>query len=850
MSRKLLIITAGTVAAGVGQIILRQRQAHPHSALNIMMRYIDTAYLPNRYPAIRDQEWFQMNIDPVHMQALYNNIATYPNLNRMLFPGLLPATHAQGGGGIRYNGAGAVEVNREALREWLKDSMTSLARSGDASTDIAIALVISAVGATGSGSLEHLIEVIVDAARRAGIHSASHTVIRCDTYILQPSQDATDLGLANTLALYAELAASQLAQNDTRRRGYQGRKIMIGWGSDFVLPSLEQLEEAAATIIRLSSDASTEFPAEFQEREVDNFALRELASETNLPSHLSLATVITIGLGRLEEQVIQRDLARLVNALAFDTQSADQRSNVLLGRFAEALAGETHEDRYGALVDYLSEPIGWRQMRRQLDAIVTRKGMPHREKGRRLMGSWQEYKEEIKQARRQIEEYGVAFLDVALAELNAVRGERICKAGVSLTTLHAEYSALRELLSNVLEIARADVRRTVDDSPVQRRYKALEGWWPFNRARKVRLLAEAMKSNLREYQRNNARATAIKILEALEQRCEEIVRDLEIVLKKLRRQRSEGELLAASGRNFSIESGHLLNILALSNVDEINAYAARVSIFSARVQGGDQLAEFRQWLQGREELEDLFKGNVDRLLAVVTDYVKEKVREGVQRHSVLDILHQAGEDILQQRMKQAATKATTLVRYTPGLAGQSRPKWHVSAYYRSEEQRAELERALDAAFAQGQCTLLHSDDPTEIAVFYYVDGIPMSAIEDLRGRCLDAFLKRRQRWHRQKALLRLDAPAGSLDYVNQNVGVPIYSGKDAEERVLSTGVIKFLYDLHDPVVEESVDTIPELSWPPVPPEETKHEEVEDHSMLNGNSGKATTAQSETQPSKI
>src|SRR5438477_11698618 len=123
--------------------------------------------------------------------------------------------------------------------------------------NVSIALIVSAVGATGSGSLEHLVDVIVDAAHYANVKSTAQATIRCDVYILQPSQDVTDLGLANTLALYAELAASQLSQTNTNAKSYQGRKIMIGWGSDYALSSIDQLKEIAATIVRLSSDPST-----------------------------------------------------------------------------------------------------------------------------------------------------------------------------------------------------------------------------------------------------------------------------------------------------------------------------------------------------------------------------------------------------------------------------------------------------------------------------------------------------------------------------------------------------------------------------------------------------------------
>jgi len=778
MSKKLFVVTAGTIAAGVGQTLLKQMQAHPSSELHVMVRYIDTAFLPSRYGSIRKHEWFQMDIDPGYMQALYNNIASYPNLEKMLFPGLLPGTNVAGGGSIRYNGAGAVEVKHDDLRKWLSTNMTSLAQSGDANTNISVALIVSSVGATGSGSLEHLIDVVIDAAHFANIHSTTHSTIRCDTYILQPAQGVTDLGLANTLALYAELAASQLSQSNTNTRSYQGRKIMIGWGADRVLSSIEQLEEVAATIMRLSHDPSTAFAAEFQEREVDNHVLRELDPITNLPSHLSLATIVTINLGNLEEQVIQRDVNRLVNSLVFDTAAVHKQTNVLLGKFADALAGEGRSDRYQKLLEFLGEVIGLSNMRTRLDDIVNRRGIPNSEKGPRLMGLWQECREEVKQGRHKIQDFGGMFAIEAINELHSVKGERICKGGISLTTLREEYRTLQDLLAGVLEVAREDTRTTVSDAPVMHRQQALEGFWPFvqfNRATKLRQLANVMKRNLEDYLQESARSTAIEVLEKLEQHCAEIGRNLDIVLGKLRKNRDDDQHIASATRIFSLDTGNPLNLVALSNSNEMSTYADRVSIFTARSQSGDQLAEFRQWLQGRAELEELFKGNLDKLLQVAMRYVKEKVHEALQKHSVIDVLRQAGEDTLRLRFAEAASRATALVNYTEGFASNRREAWHISVYYRNEDQRDEIQRLINETFAQGQCTLLRSSDPTEVAIFYYVDGIPMSAVTDLRGRCLEAFLQRRQQWYRQQKSLHADVPLHSLDHYNRRVGVPVFS---------------------------------------------------------------------------
>lgn len=819
MSKKLLVITAGTVAADVGQTILKQMKAHPNSELDIKVRCIDTAYLPERYGNLRHGEWFQMSINERYMSALYDKIEDYPRLEKMLFPGLLPGTDVSGGGSIRYNGAGAVEVKRDELRKWLSSNMTELARSGDGNTSVSIALILSAVGATGSGSMEHLIDVIVDAANYANVKSTAQATIRCDVYIMQPSQDVTDLGLANTLALYSEMAASQLSQNSASGRSYQGRKIMIGWGSNHALKSIEQLKEAAATIIRLSSDPSSTFAAEFQEREVDNHVLRELDPLTNLPMHLSLVTVVTINLGRLEEVVIERDVARLIDSLVFNKTAASTQSNILLGKLADSLAGENAEDRYTKLIGYLSEGVGLGDMRKRLEGIINKQGIPTSDKGNRLVRQWQECKEEIKQSRHRIQDYARTFVAGALEELERSKGERIYRGGISLTELREEYSALQIVLTNVLAIAREDVRTSVSDAPVNTAAQALDGMWPFklfNRMTKLRRLSNVMNRNLQEYLQESTRSSTIEALEKLEQYCADVVRNLDVVLGKLRRQRDSQQKTAVV-RDFSVDAGNQLNMVALSSAEEMNTYASSVSLFSATTQIGDQLAEFRQWLQSRPELDALFKGDLALLLNVVTSYAKEKIQAAIRQHSVLDILRQAGEDTLRKRLFEASARATSLVSYSPDFAPSRREAWHVSAFYKNQEEREDLQSVIDLAFAQGQCKLLSSTDPAEIAIYYYVDGIPMSAIDDLKGRCLDAFLKRRQQWHQQKATLNGNAPTSSIVGFNQRVGVPIFSGQDAENRVQETCVVKRLYSVKGQEVGDyKAEDVPELDCKPLP----------------------------------
>src|SRR5205823_6087388 len=108
--------------------------------------------------------------------------------------------------------------------------------------NLSVVLIVSPVGATGSGSVERLIGLIVSAASRAGLSEEMH----CDVFILQPgNQNIKPVGLANTFALYAEMAAAHMSQKNVN---YKGRTIMVGWGTETLLSSIPQLQEATATL--------------------------------------------------------------------------------------------------------------------------------------------------------------------------------------------------------------------------------------------------------------------------------------------------------------------------------------------------------------------------------------------------------------------------------------------------------------------------------------------------------------------------------------------------------------------------------------------------------------------------
>lgn len=839
MGKKLLVITAGTEAASVGQELEKQMRAHPTSELQVMVRYLDTAYLPNRYGSLHSQEWFQMSIDQRHILAIYQNLAEHPEIENLLFPGLLPGTDQSGGGAIRYNGAGAVEIQREKLRKWISSSLADLAGWGQGETTISIALIISAVGATGSGSLEHLIDLVVDAANYAGVKSTTQSTVRCDVYILQPGKKyVTDLGLANTLALYAELAASQLSLQKNQTRQYQGRKIMVGWGSSFILSSIDQLKEAAASLVRLSMDTTTAFSAEYQEREVDNHVLRELDPISGLPTHLSLATAVTINTGTLVEQVIRRDTEQLIETLVLG-QTGNRQPGVLLASLARALAGGDPGSRYGRLLAFLAEKSGYAQMRENLENILQESGTVEG-KYQSLRQYYQSYQTQLRQSQRSFLDKGQTFLGEALAALNHTRREMISIQGFSLRELREDIRFLEGTLGQVYKVARDDTERNhTNEAEIGRLSEEVQkAKFPRAKQDRLRELKDRMIANLFGILQEVARDAALIVLEELERDSLEIGLKLDTVLQRQRKEKARQDARTQAQGQFVLDKSHPLHLMALDTPEEARQYTEKISILGEGGQrrpvgvgrSNEQIADFRTWLIQQSEFEALFEGDSEHLAEIVQTYVRQRVKEAVGRYKLIDLLLAEGEEHLIHKLREASGRAISLVSFAPAFAPDLREAWYVSADFRMAREelaerdstypedrakRAKIETAMKQAFTSGDCKLLKSRDPSEIALFYYVDGLPLSAIEDLKGRCLEAFLNRRKRWYQQqKALGNGSSPQTSIGGLNQRVGVPVYSGRDAEQRILETGIIRRLYAVKGSEVGTyRVEDIPELGDP-------------------------------------
>jgi hypothetical protein len=814
---KLLLFTAGTVAAGVGQEFLRQIKAHAVSDLEVKVRYLDTCYLPDIYPDMQVGEWFHLRVDARHMHFTQRKLDEDARLKKLLYPGLLPETDGTGGGSIRYNGAGAVEVARNEIKAWIKSGMDDLARGGDRQTRINVALVVSAVGATGSGSLERLIEFIIEAAHDAGMP----TPIRLDTFILQPGgQGMTDLLLANTLALYAEMAASRLSRANSAGKLYQGRTIMVGWGTERTLASLEQLQETAASLIRLTTDLVSGVAAQHQGRQIDKHVLREDDPQTGLPSHLSTATPITISLGDLTLQVLNADVARLINGIVLGTgketeagQHEEESFNPLYGPL-HFLKGEHVHQSYKMLLSRISEGVNLRSLR-ITSAQMSR--TPVKEQATQLKRLWQGDKDELAQlGRPKIQKAAAQLVVDILAEMKSIRQHHIT-ADYTLLHLYENYQEVRRAISSLLKEAGQYIPQAgADESSVLNALGELDRANRLGRQRALMRAVEATHSYLYSQLERETHVVAVKVLHALDKHCAAALRDIGAVIQKTQQKRHIQPGWGTDHPRLEVHIDHPLHLPALSDPGELELYYSKVGLFARQTSDEqemiseiltdkeklDPLADFRQWLIKQHAVDVLFTGDFDQLSEITRRYAQQHVEKNVQDFSVVDVLQLVSANTLQQRLSDAANHAHSLVPFSDQFAPYRSESRYVSAMYK-DDQRAALEAAISKTFGQGDWTLIRSNDPTEIDIFLSIDGLSVGAVNDLSGRCLEAFLQRRKSWYRR----------GKGGFT-QMVGVPVYSGLDAEKRVYETGIIRRLYEVRgDSVGDYTEEEVPELGEP-------------------------------------
>jgi hypothetical protein len=664
--------------------------------------------------------------------------------------------------------------------------------------------------------------MVIGAAQLAGVGTPLHL----DTFILQPGTvSVTDLGLANTIGLYSELAASQMVQGNRILRWYQGRTIVMGWGNEFSLASLEQLQEVTATLIRVVNDPISGIAAQYLQRVVDNHVLQDLDPRTRLPSHLSAATPITISLGNLEEQFIARDVTHLFEDMIVGSTSNDPDKEDHVNIFQDAIAGFLLGNDAMQQYDHLQESVS-EGVELQSNAITVEQirgtGKPPIQ-ATRLRGSWQADLERLaSQGRTLMERRGRFLAEDAIKKMIEARQQAI-QRGVTLNQIRRDYDTLLLTIQNAQrEAHRYDMEDTTSKQEVESRLNALAHTNLFGGQRAAESALHAVKYHLRTVSFRSATLVSVGVLRHLARHCTAALTELNTLIRDVQRV-----LYESNTTDFVIQESHLLSLAALTEQQQVKEYYNKVSVFSQHLEAtdafessendeADSLDRFRRWIGQRGKFGIFFSGDFQSLNALFFEYVSAAVHEQMERYTVLDVLME--KNALAARLAESAIRAEALVPFNRNFAKNAREVRHVIVSHRSSQQKS-LQQMVDSAFRKGACTLIPSEDPTEIIVLYYIDGLPASSINDLTGRCLEAFLQRRFELH-----------SNGQNTQTRRSGVPVYSGRDAEKLVHDMHVIDKLYAVRDRTIVKDYDPhdVPDLSFsdttqvPPSNPD-TTHE---------------------------
>lgn len=781
-TKKLLVITAGTTAGHVGQKLVQQVESR-HSELQVMICSLDTANQRVSTHRINEQH-YHMAIDQKKMLTIHRMRKSKSFPINILYDSL-PPTINNSAGGVRYNGASALVYNQDQIKEWLKNSLSTLSPESDVAP-LSIAIVISAAGATGSGSLLHLLESVEEVTSLANTSS-----VTCNIYIMMPDPaENNTLKLANTFALFAELAARQISQIKQGNVAFQGRIILVGWGRTKLLTSVEQLEETTATLIRLTNNLVSGLAIDYEEmRGINQYLWWSTNQETDLPTHLSSATPITISFGNLEEQIIEHDTNRLIAHLIFENDADPPSSSkgnpfqAVLDRYK--IRGKDATERLESLIEYLTRDITFtikENGHRKIETDAQKERDPK---------SWLE--DLIKKDKRaiytqepDIKRAGKRLFDNLIQSWREQELTEFTVSGnFSLTRLKHYYESLRHLIDEMLSIALEGisfraleklVEKSIQDIPNNRNAPR---WKEF-----VRLAARRVNENVTDYHDDLANKVAIHLLQ-------DLTIEIDKALSRPRRalvnfDKKSSSMRDITTRPLSSRSNTPLHLASLSEKkkrgveSEIEHYYRLVSPIAPLDYRNTSFAtdaklEFRRWLaHDTNGLEYLFNGDMENLLHTTREYVTKRISSEIKKYSVLDLmLHDDGEP-LYQCLQEAKSLAKSLINYSQSLAFESIKKIYICAYWgENKSKRDKLYEYISQIFNPGEWTLLESNDPTEILIFYCVDGLSMAALTDVTTRYFDAFLRQQRKWETSPS----------------SIGVPVFSGKDAEALVQEYDII-------------------------------------------------------------
>jgi hypothetical protein len=814
MEQKLLVVALGTTGGEVSLAFRQQVAQRTARDFYYKILCLDTSDQLRKSGRIAPNEFVHLVTEEHYIRNIIANSETAaPKLHQMLYPHFPPPpSTANGAGNIRYSAAAllALPALQNNIRSSLSTLIDQLANMGETrSRDISFVIVISAVGATGSGAMSLLLPLILETAHNAGIAEP-----KIDVIILHPVLNVSDtLLLANAEALYIELAAMQ---NDPIHNSYTGRKIILGsGGQSHTITKLEELERTAATLLRLTTDARYGITQPYWGTLPNRGVLRGLEIQTLLPTHLSSVTPVTIGLANLGKQVIDVDTAKFINRFIYGVQHQKQDApqsevNSLLGHLA-SLQGSDAEASYRLLLDELTATI-----RNGLGSnglsVATLARLNNRQKADRIRSQYQSDLDFIEQEKTKIHPQAQGkFRDLQKA-LNTERVNYILK-DCPLAQLLNDY---REMLDRIKKIqvaaSKVKVSPPVSDEELTQWRDSVAA---HGRPQAINGYIDAVQRNLTSRCEAAAVQTAIMFLTSLEHECQDAIRRIQAFINEATQRFRNKPGWNSNDSALQVQNDHSLYISALSNKQDIEQYYNHVSIFAQSDEGLfsegdgtqlDPLALFRHELEQRDLVKHFFDGNYNKIFTAIEQYVERCIKVQLDNYPLMNVFESMRPAVLRDCLTQALGRAQSLMPFARGYAASCVEECYVTASWSNGLQHSMLDEALSQI--SQKATLIQSDDPTEIVVFYLVDGLAITALNELTSRCLGAFLEQRRIWtlYNSNRALR-----GSMR------GIPVYSGYNFELQVRQQGIVHQLYKAKQlSVAEYTKDQVPELADPAAP----------------------------------
>lgn len=801
METKLLVISIGTTGGEVGLAYRKHMREHPTKDFYYETCFLDTSDSLIKSGRVSADEFVHMAVDSYVMQNILRDTEHLPEQLKLLLYSDCPPppSTSTGAGNIRYAAAPLLTLQtiRDAIHAKLTDRINHLTNQGHKGSNISFMIVLSVIGATGSGVLHLFLPILLEVTRNAGI-----TRPYIDLLVLHPTLRVNNPRLlANAEAFYAESAATH---GDSLHKSYNGRTLVLGGSGAYAINHLPDLEKAAATLIRLTTYPNAGIMKPYQDSLPNRSILGEASAKTNrIPSHLSSATPVTISLSHLSQQIITADTARLFHKLTLGTNNTsdtdEPHTNTLLG-LLNFLQGEDSNTSYDLVLDELT-----RYMEKDLQSFRSSETklaqLRSVQQASTLRQNYENDKIRIQDERGNVSKQEKAVFDEIKKNIRQKRSEAII-AGSSLMQLVKDYE---EVLQRIKRLQSAAAKRQITlptaEEALNRRLDELG-----RRRDNLSGVIRAIRANLVSERRSIAVKMATTFLNDLQKECAEARRRLQSVIAAAQESYQEQAGWQDEQPALSPYSENPLHIPALTQPEDIAQYYNRVSMFG---DSGDQqadvertegpMAAFRDELQKQAMVEHCFDGNYHLLFEMMQQYVETHVQKKIETYPLLKVFELLGTNTLKASLKQAFERAHPLIALTKEYAIGSVEERYVIASWNEPAQKVMLQRALQEIAPGLEPT--ESDDPTEIVVFYLVDGLAMPAISDLTGRCLTAYLEQRAEWH---GYLRLSAEERQGTSYN-----PVHSGDDIDKRVTQLSIMKKVYNMRRGV--EGYDQHPDLA---------------------------------------